>query len=501
MTRIQRRNTQRVAMALMSLALLLPVGCAGPISGPPSSSSGSSGSAGAPPVLEPGESTATSPPQADAAPVTTGEMTVDIGSKQQTMTGLGVDANVHSWEGGQLKPAIDRYAALGPITWRVIIEKADWEPTQVGTPDVIDGNYYERLYETPKMQDLWNTIAYIESFPGQTVSLSVMGGVSAWMGGTQILPDKEDYWVRMIASLLDYARNQKHLAINLISPFNEPDWNGIEGPQVGPAQATELLDKLCRRLDAMGMEDVRLVVPDTASAAAARNQYLPALLSDQTVAARIARVGIHSYEGDAASVPDLVARGPAAGAGVWATEFNAPCDGCDNGVEQADTWDHAFQMAHDLLSLIDQGVGGAQLYDAWDGYYEHHGAFGYWGALKYDKATGTYAPRRSFDVLSLLLEAIPPGSVHLGSSGAQAVDSEAFAGPEAGRVTVVGDNPTSSTQRFQVNVSGTASLSRAQLVTAAPASAGSSSRPLSVQGSFITVSVPANSVFAIEAQS
>ncbi|WP_197061982.1 glycosyl hydrolase [Sinomonas humi] len=416
------------------------------------------------------------------------------------MTGLGVDANVHSWDGGQLKPAIERYAALGRITWRVIIEKADWEPSQVGAPNVIDEDYYKGIYESPKMQDLWNTIAYIESFPGQTVSLSVMGGVSSWMGGSQILPDKEDFWVRMIASLLDYGRNQKHLTIKLISPFNEPDWNGIEGPKVGPAQATELLEKLSHRLDALGMGDVRFVVPDTASAAAAHDQYLPALLANPVVAAKIAQVGIHSYDGNAGSVPDLLAQSPERAAGVWATEFNSPCDGCDNGVEQADTWDHAFQMAHDLLSLIDQGVSGAQLYDAWDGYYEHHGAFGYWGALKYDKATGTYTPRRSFDVLSLLLAAIPPGSVHLVSSGAQAVDSEAFAGPLTGHVTVVGDNPTSSTQRFQIKVSGTAALSRAQLVTAGPGSAGSSTRPIAVDGSSLTVSVPANSVFAVEAE-
>lgn len=498
----RRELGRRLLAAAAGILLLLPAGCTSPA--PPAPVAPSTAPARPmvpPPILEqdPSSSSAndSTSPAADLS-LTTGLMTVDPGTAQQAVTGLGVDANVHSWKGGQLKPAIDRYTALGPMTWRVIIEKADWEPAQVGRANVIDPAYQRSIYETPKMQDLWNTIAYIEASPGQTVSLSVMGGVPDWMGGSQILPDKEDYWVRMIASLLDYGRNQKHLRLNLISPVNEGDYNGIEGPRVPPNQMTGLLDKLGHRLDALGMPDVRFVVPDTSSPVAARDQYLPALLSDPVVADRIARVGIHSYDGDAGSVPQLVAASRQASAGVWATEFNAPCNGCDTGTEPADSWDHALSMARDFLSLIDQGVNGAQLYDAWDGYYEHHGAVGYWGALKYNQDDGTYTPRRSFDVLALLLRAIPPGSVHVASSGASAVDSEAFTVP-GNSVAIVGANPTGSTQRFRVQVSGAEDLSRPSLSIVSSASGLSAGALPIVQGDSLIVTVPADAVFAVSA--
>ncbi|WP_369046947.1 hypothetical protein [Sinomonas sp. P10A9] len=384
------------------------------------------------------------------------------------------------------------------MVWRVIIEKADWEPTEIGPADVIDDSYYRRIYETPKMRDLWDTIAYIESSKGQTVSLSVMGAVSPWMGGTQVLPEKEDFWVRMIASLLDYGRRQRGLTLSLVSPLNEPDTNGIEGPNVGPSQMTELLGKLGRRLDALGMGDVRFVVPDTSSAQGARDDYVPALVADTYVSGKIARIGIHTYSGDAASVPDAVSKGAAAGAGVWATEFNAWCDGCDSGAAPADTWDQAFGMARMLLSLVGQGVNGAQMYDAWDGYYEHHGAMGYWGALKYDPGSGTYSPRSAFSVLSLFIRALPSGTVHVGASGAPALEVQAFLDEPSGQVNIVGANPTRSAQRFVVTAGG-AQLHGAELALLGPDSAVAHAAIPSVRGGGLAISVPANDIFWLKA--
>ncbi|ASN51488.1 glycosyl hydrolase [Sinomonas sp. R1AF57] len=413
------------------------------------------------------------------------------------MTGIGVDANVHSWHNGALKPAIDRYVHLGPMTWRVIIEKADWEPSQYGSPDVIDEAYYNRIYSAGKMEDLWDTIDYIESFPGQAVSLSIMGGVADWMGGNHIETDKEEYWVRMLASLLDYGSRERHARVELVSPFNEPDWNGIEGPKVDPVQMTRLLDKLGKRLDDLGLGDVRFVVPDTANAEAARSQYMPALLANPSVVAKIARIGIHSYSGDSAGVPQSVHVGPLANAGVWATEFNAWCDACDSGAPPPGAWDQASAMAHDLLAMIDQGVTGAQLYDAWDGYYEHHSSVGYWGALAYDAGSGAYTPRRSFDVLALAVKNIPPGAVRLSTSGAASVDADAFLVPSSGEITVVGINRSSSVQRFRVAVQGTPSKAPTTLSVVDPAVAGVGLSTVSAQGDPFVVSVPAGAMFAL----
>ncbi|HKU12100.1 MAG TPA: hypothetical protein VJQ61_12875 [Sinomonas sp.] len=503
MTRTPRRRGRRALAALAAVALLVIPGCVESEPGP-TSSPDIVVPTPPPPLLEPGPSpSAAQPPSAPSGgngggggALTTTEMSIDPSKGQQTMSGLGVNANVHSWKNGQLKPAIARYAALGPVTWRVIIEKADWEPSQVGNPDVIDPAYYHGIFEAPKMQDLWNTVAYIESFPNQTVSLSVMGGVAPWMGGTTVLPDKEDYWVRMIAALLDYGRRTKGLQLDLISPLNEPDWNGIEGPKVDAGQMTDLLDKLSKRLDGLGMGDVRFVVPDTASAEVASSTYLPVLLKNPVVAAKIAHVGIHSYDGKAGSVPELVSGSSVAAAGTWATEFNSQCDGCDTGTEQADTWDHALEMASDLLSLIDQGASGGQLYDAWDGYYEHHQSVGYWGALKYDPSTGIYSPRSSFTILALFLEGIPAGAVHVASQGANALTSEAFSAGPTGQISVVGANPTASAQRFRVSIKGQPA-SRAKVITAGPSTGGAVTTDAAVEDGAVLVSVPADSVFVV----
>ena len=208
----------------------------------------------------------------------------EIAQHLQTVSGLGVNANVHSWKNGQLKPAIDRIAELGDLTWRVIIEKADWldAPDQTTETD-ITLDRYRAVYEHGKMADLWDTIAYINSKHGQQVMVNIMGGVPEWMGGTHIDPASEDQWVRMVASMVAYGRNVRHLDFTMLGPMNEIDWNGIEGPQVQPDQYVRLLHKLLVQLDQLGLSDIRLVGPDTASAANGNSDYLPALASEPLV--------------------------------------------------------------------------------------------------------------------------------------------------------------------------------------------------------------------------
>jgi hypothetical protein len=66
-------------------------------------------------------------PHSGAAPYHSApEQTAATPAPQQIVSGLGVYANVHSWNNGQLRPAVDKIADLGDVTWRVIIEKADW---------------------------------------------------------------------------------------------------------------------------------------------------------------------------------------------------------------------------------------------------------------------------------------------------------------------------------------------------------------------------------------
>jgi hypothetical protein len=152
-----------------------------------------------------------------------------------------------------------------------------------------------------------------------------------------------------------------------------------------------------------------------------------------------------------------------------------------------------------LLSLLQQGAAGAQLYDAWDGFYEHHGAFGYWGALAYDAQKGTYTPRHTFNVLKLLYQHLPAGSVRVQSHGALALATASFLDPQSGSLTVLGVNGTSSSQQFRISVSsGDRTFSSAKFSAITDDGITSSPQPRADAAS-LTVSVPANSVFAVTA--
>ena len=86
----------------------------------------------------------------------------------------------------------------------------------------------------------------------QNLILNVMGPVASWMGGSHIAPAAEDEWVEMIASLVYYARTTRNLQFGLLSPMNEPDWDGIEGPQVDQWQYVASCRSFSRSLTVLG---------------------------------------------------------------------------------------------------------------------------------------------------------------------------------------------------------------------------------------------------------
>jgi hypothetical protein len=360
------------------------------------------------------------------------------------ISGLGVNANVHSWNNGELKPAIDKIAELGEVTWRVIIDEADWE-TQEDPGSA-------QTYENGKMADLWNTVGYIESKPGQRVMVNVMGRVPQWMGGDKIDGSHEGDWVRMIASMVDYGRTVRGLDFTLLGPLNETDWDGVEGPRVSPTQYVRLLHKLIVRLDELGLADVRLVGPDTASAATAVNAYLPELADNPLVMSRLAHFAIHSYDGGAAGTADAL-NGAKQNADFWVTEFSGPCPGCDSGSPNPTDWGSSALSALSAIDLLQQGASGLQQYDAWDGYYEHHESMGYWGLLAYDAAAGRYTPRKSYFVLQQLIKYTPRNAVRIAASADRAVvHVVAFHDQASGRITLFGHNSSEQNEEVALRV-------------------------------------------------
>src|SRR5690348_5116118 len=92
------------------------------------------------------------------------KLEIDGSKKLQRIDGIGVNVNTRSWDGNELKPAIDKLLdSMHFNIWRVIVETVDaWEETNDNSdPFNFNWRYYDSLYETPKFRKAWNMIAYL----------------------------------------------------------------------------------------------------------------------------------------------------------------------------------------------------------------------------------------------------------------------------------------------------------------------------------------------------
>ena len=360
-------------------------------------------------------------------------LAIDGAQQFQTIDGFGVNANVNSWNNGELRPALDLLVdQLGASLWRVVIDNADWEASNDNVdPNNFNWAYYTGIYTSAKFEELWSTIAYLNQ-KGITagIMLNFMGPVPSWMGGSVLNPASEDEWAEMIASVIYYARITRGLQFGLLAPMNEPDWDGIEGPQVhDPVQYTRLLRKLAQKLDALGLGSIRLVGPDTASIFTGVNNYLPAMMADSTLMAKLDHFGFHNYAGDSGGA-DAVIKGSAyPSRNFWITEVT-------------NIWD--------ILSHLDQGPAAVFVWDAYDSVYNHAILAGRGSTppndvangpplLAYNTASRTYTPRKGFYESAQLFKFVRPGAWRIGASTSSSnLTVYAFYHAATERLTIVG---------------------------------------------------------------
>ena len=90
-------------------------------------------------------------------------LTINGNQRFQTIDGFGISANSASWDNGELRPAIDKLIdENGSTIWRVVIEMADWEATNDDAdPNNFNWTYYNTIYSSPRFEELWATIAYL----------------------------------------------------------------------------------------------------------------------------------------------------------------------------------------------------------------------------------------------------------------------------------------------------------------------------------------------------
>jgi O-glycosyl hydrolase len=376
----------------------------------------------------------------------TPNLTVDFSKPLQAIAGMGVNINVNSWNGGRLKPALDALIDTnGSSAFRVIRDPMTWVTRESLIPALhnLDPATLQQVYETPAMQDIWNTIGYLnqKGIAGNQITLNFMGWTPTWLGGSgsygnasYITFGKEPAFATMVASLVYYGRKVKNLSFTYLSPLNESDWNCLEGPCVQPSQYLTIMKALATELDAMGLADVRFILPDTASSP---NSYISTIRDDSQVFGRTDHLTYHMYGGTVSAGQSYP------GKDYWATETAASCSSCDTaGTPSQGEWEFASQTNDILLDDLGNGISAALVYDGYDSFYYHHNSLGYWGLLEYDQGAGTYTPRKRFYVNTQLNRFIRPGtrlySVTTSAPGLDHID--AFLHPTTGKVAIVGHN-------------------------------------------------------------
>ena len=343
---------------------------------------------------------------------------IDGSKKLQQVDGIGVNANTRSWNGKELEPALNLLLdSMHATIWRVIVETVEkWEDVNDNDdPFTFNWDYYNKLYETPKFQKAWEMIRYLNQH-GVTDKLMInfMGFAPKWMGIKVIDPQYEDEYVEMIVSFFYYAMKTKYLKFGFIAPTNESDHHQFsEGPHLDGKQHARIIRKLIDRMERLGiMGDIRIVAPDNASIDKSIKDFIPALMEDSFIMSKIAHLGFHTYGGYHPGIKNFIEKSTYPKSSFWITEWNAWCNGCDDGILGEYNYDFASKCVGYLLDLLKNGASAAIAWEGYDSYYEHHAPslFSYWGMLGYEPQTKTYFPRKNFYAIQHVSKFVLPGS-------------------------------------------------------------------------------------------
>jgi O-glycosyl hydrolase len=299
-------------------------------------------------------------------------VTINGAQTNQVIDGFGVNINHRSWTNSELQPVLDALIDQGGFTlFRVVFDNTDWEATNDNDdPDVMNWSYYNAVYGTPRFEKLWGIIGYLNQ-RGITngVMLNFQGPGPQWMGGATLPPGYEDEWAEMIASLLVYARNTRHLQFSLVGPDNEPNEINQGVDVANAAQYATMLHLLAQKLDTNGLSDVRFLGPDGAGTGTG---FMPELLNDPVVMGKVAHFSLHSYSGGgvfSTGVADFIRQSAYPDRTVWMTEFNVWCASCETGGVNTNSWTEFRGSAEYLLGHLANGVSAGLVWDGYDSFY------------------------------------------------------------------------------------------------------------------------------------
>ena len=274
---------------------------------------------------------------------------------------------------------------------------------------------------------------------------------------------------------------------------NEPDWDGLEGPQVDQWQYARVLQKLSVKLDAMGLSDLRFIGPNTAQVTTGVDTYLPELFANSVVMSKLDHFGLHNYNGQTGGADARIKGSAYPQKTFWMTELSIP--------EQ-------------IFTMIGQGAAAAQIWDAYDSVYNHgilagrgstppNDAGNLPALMSYNATSGVYSARSQFYQMATF-RYVMPGSVRIGATESNSsLTVYAFRHPTTGRVTIVGRNIGGSSITLNGSLSSVGSVGALQFYQTSISNNYNSftrgSDAVVTGGSFI-VTVPANSYFTLTSQ-
>jgi O-glycosyl hydrolase len=308
------------------------------------------------------------------------------------------------------------------------------------------------------------------------------------MGGSVIRSGLEDEWVEMMATLFWYAHESEKLQFDMIDPINEPDWDGVEGPQVDASQYTRVLEKLSSKLDAMGLSALRFIGPNTAQISTGVNTYMPRMMSSRIVMSKVDHFAFHNYTGDSGGADLAIKRSAHAGRNFWITEVT---------------------NAWDIMSHLGQNPSATLVWDAYDSVYHHAILAGRGSAppndvgngpplLQYNSAAGTYTRRPGFYQVAHIFRFVPKRSVRIGASESNAaLQIYAFRDRTGGRVTIVGRNSGASPIPINGSLSNVPAVSAFEFYQTSGGFYFQRRSTIVVTGGAFRVTAPANSFFTL----
>jgi len=437
---------------------------------------------------------------------TTIRIQIDGSKKFQRIDGFGVNANTRSWNGKELEPALDLLLdSMHATIWRVIVETVEkWEDVNDNSdPFLFNWHYYNTLYETPKFQKVWDMMQYLNR-RGITDQLMInfMGFAPAWMGVKVIDPGYEDEYVEMILSFFHYAIKTRHLKFGFIAPTNESDHHKFsEGPHLTGQQHARIIRKLIDRMEALGiMGNIRIVAPDNASTESSIKEFVPALMEDTIVMAKMAHLGFHSYGGHYPGLKEFLQKSAYPNSSIWITEWNAWCKGCDDGILGEYNYDFAGKCVNYLLDLLQHGASAGIAFEAYDSYYEHHAPspFSYWGMLAYEPKTKSYHPRKNFYAIQQVSKFVQPGARRIfNSDPGDSLSTVAFYDSIADKVTIVGVNQRKHSINLAVALAALPAINHLEMYYTNTTDNVHQGGDVPVSGKSFNATIPASCIFTL----